>query len=131
MNDFDSITLTPESYQVDRDKICNVLNNRVYNKKVIEFYRKYFTNPDRVLMLSPHKVENIERCNKYFDTDIYQEEMIQEILRTNLCKDKFCNNCKKVKQASRMSRYIKHIEPYSDLCYHLVLTVPSVTSDRS
>ena len=130
MNDFDDIIITPESYQIDKDKILNVVNNRAYNKKIIEFYKEYFKNPNRILHLSPHKVENISNCNKLFLTDRYDFEMIKELRKTNLCHDKFCNNCKKVKQASRMSRYIPFIEPYSDSCYHLVLTVPSVTSDR-
>ena len=130
MKNFDSILLTPEDYQIDKDKILNVVNNRAYNKKIISYYREYFKNPDRKILLSPHKVENMDRCNKYFTTDTYNVEMIKEIKSTNLCKDKFCNNCKKVKQAARMSRYIKFIEPYKDSCYHLVLTVPSVPGER-
>ena len=42
-----------------------------------------------------------------------------------MCKNKFCNNCKKVKQASRMSRYIPEIEQYKDKIYHVTFTVPN------
>jgi len=41
--------------------------------------------------------------------------------------DKFCPNCKKVKQASRMGRFIPEMEKFKEYgLYHLTLTVPNV-----
>ncbi len=132
MNDFEKNfdVETFEDYSIDRDTLLEIVNNRVYNKKIIDYYQNYLMNPERKHLLGHHKLKNIEDCNKFFLVDIYEHEMVKDIRKTNLCKDKFCNNCKKVKQASRMSRYIPFIESYRDYCYHLVLTVPNVSSER-
>ena len=129
MNDLEQFVITPDDYKINRDKIADIINNRGYNKKIMDYYGRYFCNPDRGLMLSFHKIENMEKCNKMFLVDRYDQEMVKEIRKTNLCKDKFCSNCKKVKQATRMSRYIPSIEPYREYAYHLVLTIPSVVGE--
>lgn len=73
------------------------------------------------------KMDRIASCNDKWVMDVYEDSKIKEFKRTNLCKDKFCNNCKKIKQASRMARYIPEIEKYSDYKkIHLVLTSPNV-----
>lgn len=74
-----------------------------------------------------NKFQSMSVCNDFWFLDIYEKEKIKDMIATNLCKDKFCANCKKVKQASRMSRFIPHIEKYKDRgLFHLVLTVPNV-----
>ncbi|WP_283746491.1 protein rep, partial [Bacillus cereus] len=45
-------------------------------------------------------------------------------------KDKFCNNCKKVKQASRMGKFIPLLQPYAEDMYQLTLTVPNCSGDE-
>ncbi|MDA1909658.1 protein rep [Bacillus cereus] len=73
------------------------------------------------------KFQAMSVCNDFWFLDVYEKEKIKDMIATNLCKDKFCANCKKVKQASRMSRFIPHIEKYKEHgLYHLVLTVPNV-----
>ena len=62
--------------------------------------------------------------------DHYQEQKIKDFKRTNLCKDKFCNNCKKVKQASRMARFIPYLEQYKSDLFLLTLTVPNVLGNE-
>lgn len=126
MNEFEKLITVPENYKIDRQKLLDIVNNCSYNKKILGYYSEYLKNPNRKIMVSFHKCENIEKCNKFYLVDRYDVEMIKELRKTNLCKDKFCNNCKKVKQATRMSRYIPAIEPYRENAYHLVLTVPNV-----
>ncbi|MCC8848541.1 protein rep [Clostridioides difficile] len=64
--------------------------------------------------------------------DSYKNQKVKDFKKTNLCKDKFCNNCKKVIQASRMSNYIPYIEFYNDIysLYHVVLTVPNCSGEQ-
>lgn len=69
-------------------------------------------------------------CNKFWELDKYFEQKVKDYQRTNLCKNKFCSNCKKVKQASRMARYIPEFEQYKDNLYHLVLTLPNCPGDN-
>lgn len=72
-----------------------------------------------------NKTENLRQCNKYWLLDKYEIQKIKDFKKTNLCKDKFCANCKKVKQASRMARYIPELEEYQNNLYHLTLTIPN------
>jgi plasmid rolling circle replication initiator protein Rep len=71
----------------------------------------------------------INDCNSLMLFNSFEKLKIKEYVKTNLCKDKFCNNCKKVKQASRMARFIPEIEKVSERSnlYHLTLTVPNVS----
>ncbi|NLL02352.1 MAG: protein rep [Mollicutes bacterium] len=84
--------------------------------------QEFLFNPDTLINNS----ENISFCNKYWLLDKYEIQKVKDYKRTNLCKNKFCANCKKVKQASRMAKYIPELEQYKDNLYHLVLTLPNV-----
>jgi hypothetical protein len=65
-------------------------------------------------------------CNEKWNIDKYENAKVKEFKKTYLCKDMFCANCKKVKQANRMKRYLdKFAEKDKDL-YFLTLTIPSV-----
>lgn len=126
MNDlsiFDFEKITPDNFRVDKDYLLKVHNNNQYNKVILSYYDRYEKEGK---ILSKNKIKGINECNKYFEIDKYNYNLVKDFKRTNLCKDKFCNNCKKVKQAARMSKYIPELEPYSDNLYHLTLTIPNV-----
>ena len=116
-----------ENAKVPVDLLVSVVNNIEYNKTIIEYYQKYIeevSSPEAKTLTN--KVENIEMCNKFWDIDAYHKALVKDFKKTNLCKDKFCNNCKKVKQASRMAKYMPELEQYKDFAYHLTLTAPTV-----
>lgn len=131
--------------------IENVIQNNSYNQQIIEYYKRlekeytkysydFYTiedddlstdifrlNEDKMYNFQS-KIDSINNCNKLWQMDRYELQKIKDFKKTNLCKDKFCNNCKKVKQASRMSQFIPHLQELEkdfDL-FHVVLTVPNV-----
>ena len=53
-----------------------------------------------------NKIDNLNNCNKFWDIDKFVQHKQKWVNKQNLCKDRFCSNCKKVKQASRMIIYI-------------------------
>jgi len=112
--------------QIPNDYIEKIIKNIDHNK-LIELYYSFLIkdSPDLEFTLT-NKVERLSACNRYWLIDRYDINKVKDFKKTNLCKDKFCNNCKKVKQASRMSRYIPEIEKYRCNLYHLVLTQPNV-----
>lgn len=119
------------SISINNDYVNTIVKNNVYNSKVIEpfYYRMSEEFPDlRDYFIS--KSFNIFNCNQYWQFDVYNNQKIKDFKKTNLCKDKFCNNCKKVVQASRMSRFIPLINNFSDSysLYHVVLTVKNCSS---
>jgi plasmid rolling circle replication initiator protein Rep len=112
---------------IQKDLLQNVVDNREYNKVISEYYDRFkceagmvFSRPD----VEKWK-KRLDLCNKYWLMDKYETQKIKDFQKTNLCLDKFCNNCKKVKQASRMAKYVPEIEPYRENLYHLTLTLPN------
>ena len=132
--------LTP--FKIDKEYIQKVHNNCQYNKVILNYYKKLsneIVDNNKKKKMSFFKDESyrtiqsncdrIDKCNKFWLIDRYDYSQIKDFKKTNLCKDKFCNNCKKVKQASRMSRYIPELEKYSDNLYHITLTIPNVNGN--
>ena len=111
--------------QIEKNYIGEVIKNKDYNKIIIEHYQRLAAEyPD---VNFSNNIENMSNCNSWWLIDHYQEQKIKDFKKTSLCKDKFCSNCKKVKQASRLSKFVPLIEDLSKdkNIYHLVLTVPN------
>lgn len=116
-----------QDVKIDDDFISRVIKNVSYNRLIIDYYTRLYHETGRAVL--GNKVENIKNCNKFWLIDKYEKQKIKDYKKTSLCHDKFCNNCKKVKQASRMARFIPYIKDYQLKGYylfHMVLTVPSV-----
>lgn len=111
---------------VPKELIASVVENIEYNRIIVGYYDRFSKEDSWVRKeLLSRKKERLKDCNKIWQVDQYEIQKIKDFQRTNLCKDKFCSNCKKVKQASRMSKYIPALEPYNEQLYHMVLTVPN------
>lgn len=137
---------------IKKDYVNQINKNNEYNEKVIlEYYSRmkheystdYFYNSiflsDEEKERNKHintilrktnfdnKISNISSCNSLWKFDKYEVQKVKDFLGTNLCRDKFCNNCKKVKQANRMVRFIPYIDKFKDdySLHHLTLTVPN------
>ena len=112
--------------EIQKDFIKDVLKNNKYNQEVILDYYYRLHSEDTTLNLTS-KLENVANCNSWWLLDYYQEQKVKDFKKTNLCKDKFCNNCKKVKQASRLSKFMPLIEEYKkdNYLYHITLAVPN------
>lgn len=119
MNIYDNII-------VDKEHILTVHNNNNYNKVIKDYYIRF----KETHYLSESRVGRLEMCNKFWTIDKYDYNQIKDFTGTVLCKDKFCNNCKKVKQAARMSKYIPYLQVYGDKLYHLTLTLPNVVGEE-
>lgn len=112
--------------EVKKDFLQDIIKNNVYNQEVILDYYYKLHAEDETLNLA-NKLESVYNCNSWFLLDVYKEQKIKDFKKTNLCKDKFCNNCKKVKQASRLARFVPQIEKIQE-DYNLsllTLTVPN------
>lgn len=116
--------------EIKKDFLGDIVKNNKYNSDVIldYYFRLHAEDPNLNLT---NKIESLSSCNSWFLLDVYQQQKIKDFKKTNLCKDKFCNNCKKVKQASRLSKFVPQIEKIKeDYSLHLLtLTVPNCTSE--
>lgn len=118
-----------ENLQIDDKYLFKIVKNNGYNNIIKEYYQKLFEKHLIEDGLLSNKIQSLEQCNSIWELDKYEEHKIKDFQKTNLCKDKFCNNCKKVKQASRMSRFIPYLEQYKENLYHLVLTQPNIVEN--
>lgn len=133
------MSLSVENSIITKDFLKNIINNIEYNEIIIEYLKEYsieqnnlkengeefFFNPQTI----SNNAENVAACNKFWELDKYEQQKLKDYQRTNLCKNKFCSNCKKVKQSARMVRYNDELKKYKDNLYHLVLTLPNVNGN--
>lgn len=139
IDSFKDIIVKISDFEINDDYILKVVNNNQYNKIIIDYYKRLFKEENLYKKLDLmnltkkqlsgtyyDKIDSLINCNKFWTVDTYDVSQIRDFLRTSLCHDKFCNNCKKVKQACRMSKYIPEVEQYKEILYHMTLTVPNV-----
>ena len=112
---------------VPKERLQDVVSNIEYNKTIIEYYQRFSINGSVAFSseLLLKKSDRLNDCNKFWWFDKYERQKIKDFTSTSLCHDKFCANCKKVRQAGRMAKYIPELEKYKDKLYHLILTVPN------
>lgn len=122
---------SPAEPTIEADFLKKVIKNIEYNKTIIEYYCRYSGElPEKEQKTIMDKVDRVYYCNKYWAIDKYERQKIKDVKRQNLCHDKFCANCKKVRQAGRMAKYIPELEKHQDNLYHLVLTVPNCAGEE-
>ena len=112
------------------DYLYKINKNRFYNRVISEYYERLKEDKDFENFLNlDNKINSIDDCYKFFQTKVYNVAKVKELERTNLCRDKFCRNCKKVKQANRSENFTPELEKYKDNLYHLILTVPNCNGE--
>lgn len=96
------------------------------NKDISEYYVQRFeeTGKDKYFR---HSVA-VEGCGQALLFDFHHKTEIADLIRIQLCHDRFCFNCGKMKQVTALQRFMPPILSLSDdydIC-HLVLTAPNV-----
>jgi plasmid rolling circle replication initiator protein Rep len=115
--------------EIKKDFLSGVAKNLNYNALIGEYYERLALEADSFTL--QNKLERLIECNQFWQLDKYQLQKVKDFIKTNLCKDKFCNNCKKVKQASRMAKFLPEIEKYKSYgMSQMVLTIPNVNGDQ-
>lgn len=121
-----------ENAVVSKEILEDVIRNLNYNKTIIDYYEFFSQNSGGITFNMKTLEGNTKRlrsCNRLWSIDKYEEQKIKDFVGTNLCRDKFCANCKKVRQAARMAKYIPVLETYKDRLFHLTLTLPNVPGE--
>lgn len=121
-----------DNVKMDEEYIGNIVKNNEYNKVIINYYHRLMNDKSLAVKEKKilHKTDRIRNCNKFWEMDKYEVQRIKDFISTSLCDDKFCNNCKKVKQARRMAKFIPLIRPFAENMYQLTLTVPNVKGEE-
>lgn len=108
--------------------VSDVLERISNNDVIAGFYRQLFeqTGNDRYFALH-YEVAN---CSKNWYFDMHRKLKIADLIRVQLCHNRFCPNCQKMIQATRLKRFTPVLLDTSDTkdLFHMVLTVPNVTA---
>ena len=106
------------------------------NKKVIEYFLTMCVaaveakKPWHVIQKIKNRMNRMESCNKFWTMERYEASRVKLLVRTYLCRDKFCQNCRNMKQYVLKQQYLPYLEKYKHSLYHVVLTVPDCTGDK-
>ncbi|MCL2773742.1 MAG: protein rep [Oscillospiraceae bacterium] len=122
--------------EVKQRHMANVYRNAVKNREIMDYLIRM--GVEMAVAKAPryereklfNKINRMENCNKFWTTETHEASHIKLLLHTYLCKDKFCCNCKRVKQHVMENRYLPYMEIYRNLMYHAVLTVPACSGKK-
>lgn len=106
-----------------------ILENVNMNKTIENYYnrlsKEYVTKPKMYKNIN-NKIERLNDCNSIWESDYYENLGYKDFKKTYYCKDKFCYNCKKWRQAQRMKKFVGELSKYDDDLYFVTYTVPNV-----
>lgn len=113
-----------------------VSDNKRNNNEIIENYGKMIVAailakaPKHEIEVMKKRKKRMEGCNNYWLTETYENSKVKRLVQTYLCHDRFCFNCSRIRQYIMKTRFLPHMERYSDSLYHIVLTVPDCTGEE-
>lgn len=124
---------------MDDVEIFNIERRRAYNELLTEYFDRLRSDvADRSVVLQYAKMsdEQIERlrnniagCNNYWDWDVHFNVGAMELKRMNNCHSRFCPNCQKLIQGTRLGNFYAPIMRTAARdgvkLYMVTLTVPN------
>lgn len=134
MEEMQSATIAKEISFYRRERMYG---NLVRNDKMVECYQKLLVSGIVKKRMSPveirtlrERMKRLQNCNRFWSIETYETSHVKVLLRTFLCKDKFCNNCNQIKKLILQNRFLPYMEKYKDSLYHIVLTVPDCSGEE-
>lgn len=123
-----------KSLEISKEHLKNVGKNLEYNVSIGNNYNCLIAEartPTEIRKFE-NKLDRLQQCNSLWKLDVYNTLLVKDFIKTNLCRDKFCNNCKKVKQSQRMAKFMPEITKANEnyKLSQLVLTVPNVPGEQ-
>jgi plasmid rolling circle replication initiator protein Rep len=114
--------------KIEAKKTNSAELKRIASEMDAEYRRTVDYERDKYFRLS----ERVKGCNSYWLFDVYKRQKIRDLQSINFCHNRFCSNCQKVVQGSRMARFIPWIQALGDgkYLYHIVLTVPNCSGEN-
>ena len=119
--------------EVSLDHRVNISKNTVKNRLILEYYQRMaviavrMKAPKEEINTIKNRMNRLENCNKFWQMEVYETNKVKLLLRSFLCHDKFCINCKRIKQLILKKRFLPLMAKHSNTMYHVTLTVPVCT----
>ncbi len=122
-----------------RNQLDKVSRRIRKNETIAEFYEQLAddVNENRIAGRSTPEAlmetgKRIKSCCQYWSIDYYHLQGVKDMLRTNACKNRFCDNCQNaisIKRERKLAPLLDHLAKRFDI-YHIVFTVPNVYADE-
>ncbi len=122
-----------------RNQLDKVSRRTRKNETVADFYEQlaedieerqigWCFNPETLLNIA----DRLRKCCRYWDIDHYLFQGVKDLLRTNCCRNRFCDNCQNVLAIQRERKFAPILDDLSKKydIYHIVFTVPNVYGEE-
>ena len=100
---------------MDECEIFDIERRRAYNELLPEYFERLRSDiADRSLVLRyatisddglEHLQHNVTNCNSYWDWDVHFQAGAMELKRMNNCHSRYCPNCQKLIQGTRLGNF--------------------------
>ncbi len=109
--------------EIKKDKIKKSARRVQGNELIAEYYKVL----NEETGLAENRAEAVANCLKVWDIDYYRMQKVKDVLRVNLCRDKFCPNCQNLTSKRRYLKYKPELEKLlaDNSLYHVVFSVPN------
>lgn len=119
-----------QALEISTDYVADVEKKLEYNAVMAgHFFRLYSETGDlRHLQIA----DAMEHCNDFWQCEKHGNMNVYDVMRVNLCRSRFCANCAKLIQASRLYRFTPYLNDTGrekDI-YHLTFTLPNVKAAK-
>lgn len=118
--------------QLHPEYLEKIIENQELNDNTI-YYMINMADENASTKVTPNQlektIERMQECNTMSRWLILQKYNTKSLVKTNLCKNRFCSNCKKVRQIKYLAKYTPILNEFDDDLYHLTLTIPNVSGE--
>ncbi len=124
-NNFQSII---DYLRISDDFVADTEKLREYSEKIGEYYYMLYETSGDPLLYSVS--QNVMNCNDLWFFDYHPNFQVMDNTHINLCHNRYCPNCAKVKQATLLYKFSPYLEKAAETCdlFHLTLSVPNVSA---
>lgn len=113
------------SHDFRRSIYDNVVGNGLIDNYYQTLKEEFGLKNSKMAINILNKQARLRQCNKYWELDYYLDQKVKDMTKTYYCKDKFCLNCKKWRQAQRMKKFLPVLQEYDDDLYFVTFTIPN------
>ncbi len=122
-----------------RTQLDKVTRRTRKNETIAEYYEQlaediyenrigWSFSPDTLATVA----DRMRKCCRYWDVDHYRFQGVKDLIRTNACKNRFCENCQNAASLQRERKFAPVLDDLSKVydVYHIVFTVPNVYGEE-
>lgn len=115
-----------EQLRISRQYAQDVARRLLHNETISEYFELLYEETENLRFLQ--LANDVYNCNRFWAFDRFDGHRVYDLSHVNLCHSRFCPNCQKMIQASRLYRFTPELDKALDAydLYHITFTIPNV-----